>query len=385
MVISDSSENRLRAGVTIASSIRFEDVSHTYGANDTLKGIDLNIRPGEVVCLLGPSGSGKTTLLRLAAGLAEVKSGKILINDREVSSAGGQVPPEKRGVGLVFQDFALFPHMTIQKNVEFGLTELGRSDRAEHALRMLETVGLRSRADSYPASLSGGEQQRVALARALAPKPGILLMDEPFSGLDARLRDAVRDETLALLRDTRSTVLMVTHDPEEAMMISDRIVLMRAGEIIQQGSSEDLYRKPNSLFSAKFFSQLNIVEGVFDGKVVTSVIGQFKLNVSEDKAVSGNTYDICLRPGEFTIQTAHLINGKKVQLESKPEKGSRKLSGFVLSRRLVGDADHLQVAVEGLEKPLHLNTRQLGSIGPVSAIEFSANVNGAFLFGHSRS
>ncbi|MBP0649592.1 ABC transporter ATP-binding protein, partial [Mycobacterium tuberculosis] len=192
-------------------------VAHAYEAIPSVRGVDLSVAAGEIVCLLGQSGCGKTTLLRLVAGVERPTEGRIAIGGRDVAAGAVFVPPERRGVGLVFQDYALFPHMTILANVRFGLTAMAAADAEREALQALARVGMERYAYDYPHELSGGQQQRVALARAIAPRPAILLMDEPFSGLDRRLRDQVRDETLTVLRETRATALVVTHDPEEAM------------------------------------------------------------------------------------------------------------------------------------------------------------------------
>ena len=193
------------AAATIAARLSFEQVSHSYGRIVAATDINLELAPGEIVCLLGPSGCGKTTLLRVAAGVERQNSGRVLLDGLEVSGPSGYVPPEKRGIGLMFQDFALFPHLTILENVAFGLSELDRSEAQREARSALQRVGLLDYAKAYPHILSGGEQQRVALARAIAPRPSVLLMDEPFSGLDQRLRDSVRDETLAVLKETRAS------------------------------------------------------------------------------------------------------------------------------------------------------------------------------------
>ena len=235
---------RRRAAATIAARLTLEGVTRRFGRVTALEAIDLDIAPGEIVSLLGHSGCGKTTLLRIAAGVEVPSAGRVLVDGREVASPTVFVPPEKRSIGLMFQDYALFPHLTILQNVMFGLTALDRREREQEARAALARVGLEHLAESYPHEASGGEQQRVALARAIVPRPGILLMDEPFSGLDSRLRDSVRADTLSVLRETGATALVVTHDPEEAMRISDRIVLMRRGRIVQQGSAQDLYDRP---------------------------------------------------------------------------------------------------------------------------------------------
>jgi iron(III) transport system ATP-binding protein len=318
------------AGAVIAAGLAFEGVSHTYGDLASVSGVDLSIRPGEIVCLLGRSGCGKSTLLRLAAGLETPTAGRILIDGVEMSSAKRVTPPERRGVGLMFQDFALFPHLTILENVTYGLSRLPRSDARSTALVALGRVGLVGHAADYPHQLSGGEQQRVALARAIAPKPGVLLMDEPFSGLDARLRDQVRDETLAVMRETRATCIVVTHDPEEAMRVADRVALMRAGRIVQLATPEELYRRPVDVLAARFFSELNEMEGVVRAGFAETPVGRVPTTLEE-----GARVDVCVR-----------LQGVRV---TPPGEG---VPGRLLRRRFLGEVDLLEVAVAGLDRPL---------------------------------
>ena len=248
--------------------LRLEGVSRVFSRTAAVDAVDLEAKPGEVVCLLGPSGCGKTTALRLAAGLEAADSGRIVVGDRVVDGDGvAFVPPERRRVGLVFQDYALFPHLTVLENVMFGA---GQGDGERGALDLLGRVGMADYAAGYPNTLSGGEQQRVALARALAPRPVVMLMDEPFSGLDFRLRDRVGEASLSLLRDIGTATLMVTHDSEEAMRLADRIALMRDGRIVQQGTPEELYCSPVDDAAAEFFSEINRLRGVVRaGHVVT--------------------------------------------------------------------------------------------------------------------
>ncbi|MCH9765868.1 MAG: ABC transporter ATP-binding protein, partial [Alphaproteobacteria bacterium] len=250
-------KTQVRAAATIAARLTFESVSRRYGEVFALQDFSLDIAPGEVVCLLGPSGCGKSTLLRVAAGLERPSSGRILINNQEVAGDNDFVPPERRGVGLMFQDFALFPHLTIVDNVAFGLKALPKDEALREATTMLARVGLEKYADAYPHILSGGEQQRVALARAIVPRPSVMLMDEPFSGLDVQLRETMQEETLALLRETRATSMIVTHHPEEALRLGDRIAVMRKGRIVQVGNAEELYNAPKELFVARLFSEIN--------------------------------------------------------------------------------------------------------------------------------
>ncbi|USG59883.1 ABC transporter ATP-binding protein [Sneathiella marina] len=255
------------------SNLVFENVRHSYSRAYSVDINHLEVGAGKLVCLLGPSGCGKSTTLRLAAGLESPTEGKILIKDEVMADDEIFVGPEDRRVGLVFQDYALFPHLSVQGNVAFGLSHLSAPERRSQSLHMLETVGMSDSAEKYPHMLSGGEQQRVALARALAPNPRIILMDEPFSGLDVVLRNHVRDETQTLLKEMGTTVLMVTHDPEEAMRMADEIVLMQKGKIIQQGSAGDLYNNPVNEFVASFLGDVNHVPAGRQGNHLSTVLG----------------------------------------------------------------------------------------------------------------
>jgi iron(III) transport system ATP-binding protein len=243
-----------------------EEVSYAYVAGaEVLHRVSFAMEPGEILCLLGPSGCGKTTLLRLVAGLERLQAGRIAIDGRLAAAGAGEgrhVPPERRGVGMVFQDFALFPHLSVADNVAFGV---GGPRRRETAIEMLARIGMADYAHAFPHTLSGGQQQRVALARALAPRPLLMLLDEPFSGLDARLRGRLRDDTLHLLKASGVATLMVTHDPEEAMFMADRIAVMDRGRIVQIGRPADLYLRPNSAFVAEFFGEVNRFPATVDG------------------------------------------------------------------------------------------------------------------------
>ena len=257
-------------------------MTHNYGAVTAVSDLSLDVAPGEIVALLGRSGCGKTTLLRIAAGIERQSAGRVLLDGRAVADGGLFEPPETRGIGFVFQDYALFPHLSVADNVAFGLRNLPRAQAKAVALKALGRVGLAHHAGDYPHELSGGEQQRVALARAIAPRPGVLLMDEPFSGLDRRLRDSVREETLAVLHETQATSLLVTHDPEEAMRMADRIALMHLGSLIQIGTPEELYLRPKSLFAARFFSEINELEGVVKAGSVETALGVASANGHAD-------------------------------------------------------------------------------------------------------
>ncbi|MDP2621733.1 MAG: ABC transporter ATP-binding protein [Hyphomicrobiales bacterium] len=319
------------AAATIAARLTLEQVCHYYGTTPAVVDFSLDVAPGEIICLLGQSGCGKTTLLRIAAGVERQRSGRVLINGSEVAGPTRFLPPEQRGVGLMFQDFALFPHLSILDNTAFGLTGLSRREAEHEARAALRRVGLESLAGEYPHALSGGEQQRVALARAVAPRPSVLLMDEPFSGLDRRLRENVRDETLALLRETRATCIIVTHDPEEAMQLADRIALMRRGRLVQVGPADELYRTPVDLFTARFFSEFNEIIGQVRDKCVTTPFG----TVPANGFLEGEEIDVCIRPQGIRIET---VPGGT--------------AGRILRRRFLGDVDIIDIAVEGLDEPL---------------------------------
>jgi iron(III) transport system ATP-binding protein len=330
-------ESRVTAGVTFAARLAFENVSHRFpNGGLALDDVSLAAEPGEVLCLLGPSGSGKTTLLRIAAGIEVQSSGRVLLNEREIAGPSVYLPPEKRSVGLVFQDYALFPHMTILDNVRFGLTALSRKEAEREAMISLGRVGLDQYAASYPHSLSGGEQQRVALARAIAPRPAVLLMDEPFSGLDSRLKDSVRAETLSILRQSRATAIVVTHDAEEAMRMADRIALLKGGRLVQAGTAQELYERPASLFAAGFFSELNILDGRALSGHVDTPAGRF---VAEGLA-DGTPASVAIRLSGFDVDE---MNGD--------------LPARVVSRRYLGMAELLELAVAGLDRTLRARVR----------------------------
>jgi iron(III) transport system ATP-binding protein len=319
------------AGALFAGKLAFENVSCSIGSTEILKNLSFELQAGEIACLLGQSGCGKTTLLRIAAGIQQVTSGRVLLDDEEVDGPSGFVPPERRNVGLVFQDFALFPHLNVIENVSFGLNALSRKEAARVAEHALERVGLTSFRHSYPSSLSGGEQQRVALARAIVPRPQVMLMDEPFSGLDQRLRETVREETLALLKETRATCVLVTHDPVEAMDFADRILLMRAGRLIQTGTSTELFNRPADLQVARFFSDVNEIAGRVKNGNVETPLGTF----SAAAFANGAEVLVIIRPQAMTLANA-----------------GAGTEGYVLEARFLGDKTRLLVQFNGLEEPL---------------------------------
>lgn len=284
------------------SGLHLRAISHSFGANRVLSGVSVFVAPGELVCLLGPSGCGKTTLLRLAAGLEDLQTGQIEINGNVVAdgSQGDQLPPEERGVGLMFQDYALFPHLNVRDNVAFGLDPARGGRRSQWIDEALSTMGLDQQAEEFPHTLSGGQQQRVALVRALAPDPKILLLDEPFSGLDVTRRAQIRADTLALVKKSGVATLMVTHDPEEAMFMADRILIMNNGRVVQDGSPVDLYFKPEDRFVAELFGPVNCFKSTVRDGAVSTPIGVFQTSDMAD----GIAVDVLIRPEGLRLSGA---------------------------------------------------------------------------------
>ena len=324
-----------RTGVSIASQLSMEAIDFDIAGQSILRDVSITLPAGTITCLLGPSGSGKSTLLRIAAGLERPTRGSVRLDERELSGPGTHVAPERRHIAMVFQDHALFPHLDVARNVAFGVRRLARAERDRHVAHLLARVGLADRARSFPHQLSGGEQQRVALARALAPKPAVVLLDEPFSGLDARLRDAVRDSTLDILRETRATAAFVTHDPAEALRIADRIVLLDAGRVVQQGDARSLFRRPSSVFAAAFFSDVNVFEGEVRGGRVATPLGPVPLNGQRD----GTRATACVRTGAVVVR-----------LGGEVPKGAA--AGRVVGSRFLGEDELFDIAVQGAGRPV---------------------------------
>ncbi len=279
-----------------APRLEIKNLVRSYEGRAVVDDVSLQVFAGQVTCLLGPSGCGKSTTLRMIAGVDTQTSGQIYVDGALICDTVHRVPPEKRSIGLMFQDFALFPHLSIGQNVAFGLSGPKEASRAR-AAQLLERVDMGRFIDDYPHQLSGGEQQRVALVRALAPKPKIMLMDEPFSGLDNRLRDDIRDQTLEVLKEEGTAVLLVTHEPDEAMRMADEIALMRAGKIVQHGAPYNIYNAPSDRQVAAFFSDINVITGRVEGALTQTAFGQFLAPGVAD----GHEIEIVIRPQHLRI------------------------------------------------------------------------------------
>ena len=276
-----------------ARGVTVEDLEHSYGDEPVLHGVSLDVSPGESIALLGPSGCGKTTLLRLIAGLERPSSGSISIGNDFVAGETW-VPPDRRKVGMVFQDWALFPHLSVAKNVAYGIAKSTSKDaEVSSALEMMNLSGLE---DRMPATLSGGQQQRVALARALAPRPGVLLLDEPFSNLDTSLRTEVRTEVRELLAELGITSIFVTHDQDEAFIVGDRVAVMREGKIVQTDSPQGLYHHPVDQWTAEFVGTVSLLKGDAASGFASCSLG----SVAIDPKLNGSV-DVMIRPEQLSI------------------------------------------------------------------------------------
>jgi len=341
--------------------LEFDQVQHAYNDIQSVNGVSFYVERGEVVSLLGPSGCGKTTLLRLAAGLEKPRGGCIRLDGRLLSDSQVTIPPEQRGIGYMFQDYALFPHLTVLQNVTFGLSNRG-SGSTRRGLDVLEQVGIENAADLYPHELSGGQQQRVALARALAPNPAVILLDEPYAGLDSRLRERIRDEMLHVLKAANAVALMVTHDAEEAMFMSDRIVVLRDGKVVQSGRPVNLYCQPNSAFVAEFFGEVNRVDGVVANKKVATPLGVFD---APDGLQNGYQASVIIRHEALFI-----------------DPGNDGVIAEVMESRLLGRASLIHLSVPTGRSEIHLHARipGLNSIEVGSQVRVRVDPSQAFVF-----
>jgi iron(III) transport system ATP-binding protein len=313
-----------------------EHVSHAFDGVPVVRDVSLTVPQGEILCLLGPSGCGKTTMLRVIAGLEPLQAGRVALEGAILGDDDIYVPPEERSVSLLFQDFALFPHLTVVENVMFGLTRLPVAGRQARAMEVLTQVGMDQYADAYPHVLSGGQQQRVALARARGPRPRLMLLDEPFSNLDFTLRRQVREIVLTVLHQTSAATLMVTHDYEEAMFMGDRIAVMNEGRIVQQGTPEELYTRPANAFVLGLFGEINRMTGRVQGGHVETPLGRVCApNLPEDS------------------EAEVLVRAEGLRLDAAA--GAR---GVVRTARMLGRSSlvHIDVA-DGTADGMHVHAR----------------------------
>jgi iron(III) transport system ATP-binding protein len=280
----------------VSPRLQLKNISKAFGDKSVVDEVSLTVAAGQVTCLLGPSGCGKSTTLRIIAGVEGPDQGEIFVDGVRVCGGGDMMAPEDRSIGLMFQDFALFPHLSVADNVGFGLSG-DKADMQARVAQLLDRVGLGEFGAKFPHELSGGEQQRVALARALAPRPKVMLMDEPFSGLDNRLRDDIRDQTLSVLKEEGTAVLLVTHEPDEAMRMADEIALMRGGRIVQSGNPYNIYNSPVDKEAAGFFSDINVIRGQSNGALTQTPFGQFLTPGHAD----GGAVEIIIRPQHLRI------------------------------------------------------------------------------------
>ncbi|QFU83193.1 ABC transporter ATP-binding protein [Natronorubrum aibiense] len=282
--------------------LELEGVGKRYGSEEVIPQLSLSVHDGEILTLLGPSGCGKTTTLRLIAGLERPNAGRIRLQGNDVAGNGRFVPPEERGVGVVFQEFALFPHLTARENVAFGLQEWSEADRDTRVDELLELVGLESQGEAYPDELSGGQQQRIALARSLAPEPEMLLLDEPFSNLDVDLRVEMREEVRRIIKEAGVTAISVTHDQEEALSISDRVAVMNDGDIEQVDTPQQVFQQPESRFVAGFLGHASFLSGAVHGDSVDTALGRVLRDDVNGLAhqYDGSNIDLLVRPDDVT-------------------------------------------------------------------------------------
>ncbi len=299
------------------------DLSAAYDNKSlVVNNISFGLEEGQLGCLLGPSGCGKTTILRAISGFQKVQSGHINLANSRLSDANTNLPPEQRNVGMVFQDHALFPHLNIADNVGFGLSKLSKAEQAQRVAQLLELVGMQDYSDQYPHELSGGQSQRVALARAIAPRPKLLLMDEPFSNLDTELREKLGYEIRALLKKLGITAIMVTHDQHDAFALGDQVGVMSKGKLLQWDSSFNLYHAPNSRFVANFIGDGTFVKGqLVEDNVVITNFGEIR-GESVNHQHTGKDIDLLIRPDDVKLDSNSPVRGK---ISRKAFKGAQTL------------------------------------------------------------
>jgi len=310
----------------------------------------MRLNDGEVVSLLGPSGCGKTTLLKLASGIAKLQKGEIKLNDKIISSSNTHLSPDKRKVGYVFQDCALFPHLTILQNIFFGMNSKEISAQTNKIQNLMNEINISKLSESFPHELSGGQQQQVALVRAIASDPKIILLDEPYSNLDSRLKEKIRDQMLHILREHNISALLVTHDPEEAMFMSDKIGVLNNGVVEQFGSPIDLYLRPKSAFIAEFFGEINLFEGSVDGGLVNTVLGTFKCS----KKLNKNKVTIVIRNEAIKL---YAVNKAMSEIVDENTFIVSPYFGYVMETRLLAGSTLIHLSLKVNETNFHIHAR----------------------------
>ena len=345
------------------SAVEITNLSHTIGNREILRNINFTLSKDRISCILGPSGSGKTSLLKLIAGLERVQNGSIKINSKEVSSKSKHLPTEKRNIGFLFQDYALFPHLTVRQNLEYPVNYKTSPHTIEDIIKLIK---LPNSLNKYPHELSGGEQQRVALARSIISNPDILLLDEPFSSLDLNLREDVRDDTLHLLQKSNVSVIIVTHDPFEAMFISNQINIMdTTGRIVQSGSPAELYNNPVNSYVAEFFGETNRFEGVVKNGQIITPVGK----ISAPKELENRNVKIHIRP-----------RGIRLNKQPTPVNG---IKGTVMASKLMGSFSFIHLSVLDKDNEIvHIHSHMPSDFNPKqsSAVEIEIDEKQTFIF-----
>ena len=327
--------------------LEFLNISHSYNKKTILNHFSMKLEVGEVVSLLGPSGCGKTTLLKLASGIEKLQKGEIKLNGELVSSLNFHLNPDKRNIGYVFQDCALFPHLTVLQNIFFGIKKNEIEKRLQKIEKLMDEIDISSLVNNYPHELSGGQQQQVALVRAMASDPKIIFLDEPYSNLDSRLKDKIRDQMLHILREHKISALLVTHDPEEAMFMSDKIGVLNNGCIEQFGSPIDLYTRPKTAFIAEFFGEINIFDGIVQNGSVITVLGTFN------------------SPQKFNNKKVKVVvRDEAVKLFSTTENSKNKTNfiksshyGYVMEARLLAGSSLVHLSLKVGQSNFHIHAK----------------------------
>lgn len=339
----------------MVTKLQISNVSKSFGAKNVLQDVNLDVPERKLITILGTSGGGKTTLLRLIAGFDSVDAGEIKINGRVVSSGSTLTPPEKRNVGYIPQDASLFNHLSVARNIEFGLQQLNSKAKQSRVDELLELIDLTEFANAMPSQLSGGQQQRVAIARALAPNPEVILLDEPFAALDAQLRSRLRDEVKSILVAAKATAIMVTHDQEEALSIADRVAILRDGKIAQFGSPNEIYSAPLDVRLAQFLGDAVVLPGVIENGKVRTSLGELIPTKEFANSVSGQ---VAIRPENLYLQPD--IKGE----------------GKVIARQYYGHDAIVEVLTHGVS----VKARTAGPLTPEIGMPVTVWVRGAVNF-----